>query len=97
MKVLNSRLLKLAQTWDEENAAKLKERLGKTETDLIQVYKLFQINNLVAEFFPQNLFEYNKLVCEYQNDNSDSLEDVLNGYKIAEYKAFKEILAKAGK
>ena len=97
MKVQNLKLLEISKSWSDEDKSALQERLAKTETDIMQVYKLFQIHKLVAEFFPENLSEYNNLVRDYQNDNSENLYDVMNSYRIAEYKAFKEILQKAGK
>lgn len=92
MKVSNEQLLALSDSWDEEDKKILISRLGKSETDLIQVYKLFQIEILVRRFFPDQLSKYKNMVINYQDENSDSLQDVIVSHRNAEYRAFKEIL-----
>lgn len=97
MFVKNEELLSLTKSWKKEDVDILKSRLGKKQTNIMQVYNLFQPHVLMYTFFLDLYPEYNKLVKDYQNDNSDSLEDVIKSHRIAENRAFKEVLRKAGK
>lgn len=92
MKVSNERLLELAKTWSKEDIHLLRQRLGKDETELLQVYKLYQFLPLIKEFLPDMVGEYLKRVTNYQAEEPPDLNMCIESHRIAELRAFKDIL-----